>query len=148
MKPYKPYSNRISFALNIFVPITGQEIVYLKSIHKNHPNGRFCVGNHQSKKVSEKNLGGASAPVAPSLDPPMRLISNFILVETRTYSWVLHFLLENCARVLYSTAVCSVNKQPVSYQTVWKTRNLFLINKQPVSYQTVCFVIYHGKVNV
>ena len=31
-----------------------QEMVYLKVIQKNHPDGRFCVGNHGSKNVSEK----------------------------------------------------------------------------------------------
>jgi len=39
-------------------------MVYLKVIPKNHPNGRFCVGNHRSKNVSEK-FRGASAPLAP-----------------------------------------------------------------------------------
>jgi len=29
-------------------------MVYLKAIQKNHPNGRFCVGNHRPKKVFEK----------------------------------------------------------------------------------------------
>jgi len=31
-----------------------QEMVDLKAMQKHHPNGRFCVGNHQSKNVSEK----------------------------------------------------------------------------------------------
>jgi len=49
-----PKLSKISFAFNIFVPIPVQEMVYLKVIQNNHPNGRFCVGNHQSKNVSEK----------------------------------------------------------------------------------------------
>ena len=56
---------QISLAFNIFVPIPVQEMVYLKAIEKNYLNGRFCVGNHRSKNVSEK-FRGSSAP----LDPP------------------------------------------------------------------------------
>jgi len=48
-----PKFSKISFAFNIFVPILVQEMVYLKAIQKSHPNGRFCVGNHRSKNVSE-----------------------------------------------------------------------------------------------
>jgi len=40
-------------------------MVYLKAIQKIHPNGRFCVGNHRSKNISEKIWGEASAPLAP-----------------------------------------------------------------------------------
>jgi len=42
-----PKFSKVSFAFNVFVPIFVQEVVYLKAIQKNHPNGRFCVGNHQ-----------------------------------------------------------------------------------------------------
>jgi len=57
--------SKLSFAFNIFVLIPVQEMVYLKVIQKNHPNGRFCVGNHRSKNVSEKFRGGFSL-----LSPP------------------------------------------------------------------------------
>jgi len=50
-----PKFSKISFAFNIFVPIPVQEMIYLKAIQKNHPNGHFWVGNHRSKNVSEKN---------------------------------------------------------------------------------------------
>ena len=46
-------------------------MVYLKVIQKNHPNGRFCVGNHRSKNVSEKTLGGDFSPLSAPLDPPI-----------------------------------------------------------------------------
>jgi len=51
-----------SFAFNIFVLISVQGMVYLKVIQKNHPNGRFCIGNHRSKNVSEKFTGGLHPP--------------------------------------------------------------------------------------
>ena len=41
-----------NLAFNIFVPNPVQEMVYLKAVQKNYPNGRFCVGNHRSKTVS------------------------------------------------------------------------------------------------
>jgi len=41
--------NKRSFAFNVYVPIPVQEMVYLKTVQKNHPNGHFCVGNHRSK---------------------------------------------------------------------------------------------------
>jgi len=63
--------SKLSFAFNIFVLIPVQEMVYLKVIQKNHPNGRFCVGNHRSKNVSEKFRGGFSLLSPPPLDPPM-----------------------------------------------------------------------------
>jgi len=50
-----PKFGKISLAFNIFVPMPVQEMVYLKAIQKNYPNGRSCVGNHRSKTVSEKN---------------------------------------------------------------------------------------------
>jgi len=43
------HSNKISLAFSIFVPIPVQEMVYLKAIQKNYPNGRFYVGNHRWK---------------------------------------------------------------------------------------------------
>jgi len=49
-----PKFSKISFAFNIFVSIPVQEMVYLKAIQKNHPNGRFSVGNHGSRNISEK----------------------------------------------------------------------------------------------
>jgi len=49
-----PKLSKISSAFNIFVLIPVQEMVYLKSIEKNHPCGRFCVGNHRSENVYEK----------------------------------------------------------------------------------------------
>jgi len=48
-----------------------QEMIYLKSA-KNHPNGRFCVGNHQSKNVSKKIKGGFS----PLSLPPRSAYAN------------------------------------------------------------------------
>jgi len=59
-----PKFSKISFAFNIFFPIPVQEMVYLKAMQKNHPNGRFCVGNHRSKNVSEK-FKGAFSPLGP-----------------------------------------------------------------------------------
>jgi len=38
--------SKISHAFDIFVLIPVQEMVYLKVIQKNYPNGRFCAGNH------------------------------------------------------------------------------------------------------
>jgi len=49
-----PKLSKLSYAFNIFVLIPVQKVVCLKVIQKNHPNGRFCVGNHGSKNVSEK----------------------------------------------------------------------------------------------
>jgi len=46
--------SKLSYAFHIFVLIPVQEIIYLKVVQKNYPNGRFCVGNHGSKNVSEK----------------------------------------------------------------------------------------------
>jgi len=62
MHSYCPNSAKISFAFNIFVPIPVQEMMCLKAIQKNHPNGHFCVGNHRSKNVSEKNKGRLQSP--------------------------------------------------------------------------------------
>ena len=58
-----PKFSKLSFAFNIFVPIPVQEVLYFKGYTKNHHNGRFCVGNHRSKNVSEKIWGGFSPPV-------------------------------------------------------------------------------------
>jgi len=49
-----PKFSKIILAFNIFVPIPVQKMVYLKAIQKRYPNGRFCVGNLRSKKVSEE----------------------------------------------------------------------------------------------
>jgi len=60
-----PKFTKISFAINIFVNIRVQEMVCLKAIQKNHASGRFCVGNHRSKNLSENIERGFS-----SLKPP------------------------------------------------------------------------------
>jgi len=57
-----PKLSKISFALNIFVLIPVQKMVYLKAIEKIHPNRRFCVGNHRSENVSKKIRGGRYRP--------------------------------------------------------------------------------------
>jgi len=36
--------------IGIFAPISVQEMVYLKAVQKNHPNGSFCVGKPSIKK--------------------------------------------------------------------------------------------------
>jgi len=57
-----PKFSEISFEFNIFVPIPVQEMLYLKAIQRNRLSGRFCVGNHRSKNVSEKIYGGLQPP--------------------------------------------------------------------------------------
>jgi len=49
-----------------------QEMVYLKAIQKSAPMGVSVSGTTDQKRIW-KNLGGASAPLAPS-DPPMSYI--------------------------------------------------------------------------
>ena len=51
-----------------------QEKFYLKAIHKNHTNGRFCVWKHRSKTYLKKCRGDVS-PLAP-LDPLMQEITS------------------------------------------------------------------------
>jgi len=57
-----PKFSKISFAFNIFVPIPVQEMVYLKAMQKNHPNGLSVSGTIDQKNVSEKIVGGLQPP--------------------------------------------------------------------------------------
>jgi len=62
--------SKLSFAFNIFVPIPVQEMVYLKAIQKSTPIG-VSVSGTIGQKTNLKKFRGASAPLAPPLDPPM-----------------------------------------------------------------------------
>jgi len=86
--------NKINYAFNTFVPILVQEMVYLKAIQKNHPNGRFCVGNCRSKNVSEK-IWGELQPHYPPSRSAYEVISHFNL------SLLLFYLFRNIESPLY-----------------------------------------------
>jgi len=60
----------MSFAFNIFVPISVQEMVYLKAIQKSTPIGVSVSGTIDQKTHLKKVRGGFS-PLSPPLDPPM-----------------------------------------------------------------------------
>jgi len=47
--------SKIGFAFTIFVPIPVQKNGLFKGNTKKSPQWTFCVGDHQSKNVSEKN---------------------------------------------------------------------------------------------
>jgi len=67
-----PKCSKISFALNIFVPIPVQEMVCLKTIQKLTPVD-VSVSATIDQKTYLKKLGGPSALLAP-LDPLMVLV--------------------------------------------------------------------------
>jgi len=71
--------SKISFAFSIFVPISVQEMVYLKAIQKITPMDVSVSGTIDQKRIWKK-LRGASA----SLFPPWIRLWNIALVS---YLW-------------------------------------------------------------
>jgi len=57
--------SKISFTFKIFVPIPVEEMLYLKDINKNHPNGLFRCREPSIKKRIWKNLGVLQPPQPP-----------------------------------------------------------------------------------